>query len=241
MSGPAAEVRELGGEQTVPRSWGRWRAALLVVLGALVLGVLLTGTRPATLAELQAVLASGQVTEIEIVGGLPPEAVGRAQVDIRWHDGLLPRYTTVQQVSDAPLDTDPFSTPGTHADLPVVGTDLAEELTAATPTGELGVTGQHLRTGSHGELLGWRVPTWVALAAMGWVLTVIITLVSGPEPRHATRWAWFWLMCGTGTLALVLYPLLGLPRSDEPLQQAKRRLTGGWAILIALLLPLPIL
>lgn len=100
MSGSVAEDLEVGQAETVSHPRDLRPAALRVVLAAVVLGAVLTGTRPASLGELHQALASGGVTTVKTVGGLPPGDAGQAEVDILWHDGLLPRYTTDQQVSE---------------------------------------------------------------------------------------------------------------------------------------------
>lgn len=58
-------------------------------------------------------------------------------------------------------------------------------------------------------------------------------LVTGPEPRYATRFAWFWLAFSPlSVLAAVAYLLLGA-RGAVP---GERRLTGAWAFLLFLVL-----
>ena len=54
-------------------------------------------------------------------------------------------------------------------------------------------------------------------------------------PERATRWAWFWLQWNpVGVLAFLLLsgPVPGVP-APRP---GARRLTGGWAFLLSLLL-----
>ena len=223
-------VQPWKGLDTVPRGWGTWRTVLLVVLGVILVGTWMTATRPASLGDLQRALGAGQVTKVNLVGELPPGASGVTTVDIEWEGGLLDSYATVWQESPGVAHQD------TSSSYPVVGLDLREELSAATPTGELVMTSEDVRTGSQGILFGWRVATWVALVAFVWSATVVTTLITGPEPRRATRWAWFWLLLGTGPFALVLYPLVGLPRVGQPSDATGRRLPGGWAFLITVLL-----
>lgn len=217
---------------TVSSGWGTWRVVLLAWLGVVVVTVLLTGTRPASLSDLQRGLASGEVTAVTLVGALEPGAVGRTQVEILWHDGLLARYTTMQQyrgVTDGQL----------RDDVTVASTDLAGELAAATPTGDLDVVAEPFHGVCSTAVHGWCVPAGTTLAAVAWGMVAFVTLVAGPEPRRATRWAWFWLLTGLGPGVLAAYLLVGLPRAGAPLQPPGRRLTGGWAFLIGLLLPGP--
>lgn len=224
------------GAGSVSRAAVRWRTTVLAWLGAVVVCALLTGTRPGTLGALQAGLASGEVTEVHLIGALPPGASGQAHVEVLWHDGLLPRYTEVQQGRlDAGSQFSGFSEP------PLVGADLAGELTASTPDGHLRVTGEDIRRGWQGLLLDWYVATWVSLAATGWVIATFLTMVFGPQPRLATRWAWFWLFWSSGGLAMVPYAILGLPRAGQPIEPEGRCITGGWAFLLAVLVIGPML
>ena len=210
---------------------GVWRAVLIVWLVAVAGAMLLAGTRPASLSALEDGLRSGEVTHVRVTGAMEAESVGYAHPEIGWHDGLLDRYTTVRQVQGDPNDQFVGG-----SDRPVVGGDLIGQLTASTPTGDLQVVTERWHR-SHGELAGWKVPTWLALVGVAWAVTTFFTLLSGPEPRWATRWAWFWLFWGSGGLAMVLYVLVGLPRTGQPREPAGRRLTGGWALLLSLLLP----
>lgn len=222
------------GVPVVSPGWGTWRVVLLAWLAVVVVAVLLTGTRPASLGDLQRGLASGEVTAVTLVGALEPGATGQAQPLIFWHDGLLPRYTTVQHhrgfASERQLS---------QGGIPVVSADLAGELARWTPNGDLDVVSEPVRSVCGTTIHDWCVPPGTALAAVAWGMVTFVTLVAGPQPRRATRWAWFWLLAGLGPVVLVGYLILGLPRPGEPLQPQGRRLTGGWAFLIGLLLPGP--
>lgn len=64
-------------------------------------------------------------------------------------------------------------------------------------------------------------------------LAALALILWGPRPRYATRWAWFWLgMVPLNLAAFALFEpaLLGSRREPAPLP---RRLTGGYAFLIA--------
>jgi hypothetical protein len=215
---------------TVSSRWRLWQVVLLACLGVIVVTTLLTGTRPASLGELQHELAGGEVSAVTLLGELPPDATGQTQVEILWHDGLLRRYTTVQQTRGAVDD-------GQLSDgVPDVSLDLARELTALTPTGQLDVVSEPFRTVCPTSVYGWCGPGALALPMMAWSMLVLATLVGGPEPRMATRWAWFWLLCGFGPVVLLAYLLVGLPRPGAPLRPQGRRLTGGWAFLVSVVL-----
>lgn len=221
------------------RGWTTCRIGLLVTLTTIVFGIAVAGAHPASLSDLHVALSAGRVAEIHIVGGLPPNTTGSAHVEIYWRDDSLGRYTTVQQIREGIHSDDHWEPSRPTSDVPVIRGDLVEMLTSFTPAGQLRITSEDTSTALGGTVFGWRVPQWLALASLAWGLAVIVTLISGPEPRRATRWAWFWLFCGAGPLALALYPVFGLPRASTRFDPLGRRLTGGWAFLLALLLPKP--
>jgi hypothetical protein len=65
-------------------------------------------------------------------------------------------------------------------------------------------------------------------------LVTLILLIVGPQPRWATKWAWFWLL-GTGPMSAVFLLVEPVPVwQSEPAFARPSRLTGGWAFLIAL-------
>ena len=89
------------------------------------------------------------------------------------------------------------------------------------------------------RLLRWE---WLGAAAS---LVVLVMLVTGPQPRRATKWAWFWLYLLPAHAGL-LYALAReapwsatVHRTPEPLPHremvADIRFTGGKAFLIVLL------
>lgn len=106
---------------------------------------------------------------------------------------------------------------------------------------------------------GVRVLRWVlaGLLAIGWVadglhepfqptagltvhwsglasLATLILLIAGPQPRWATKWAWFWLL-GVGPMSVVFLLAEPVPVWQQgPAYARPQRLTGGWAFLLAL-------
>ena len=55
-------------------------------------------------------------------------------------------------------------------------------------------------------------------------------------PWRATKWAWIWLILLSGPLGSVAYLLLGGPLGLWRARDLSRRLTGGWAFRIAMVL-----
>lgn len=64
-------------------------------------------------------------------------------------------------------------------------------------------------------------------------LATLILLIGGPQPRLATKWAWFWLL-GIGPLSLAFLLLEPVPVWQREALPARNRLTGGWGFVIAL-------
>lgn len=72
---------------------------------------------------------------------------------------------------------------------------------------------------------------WSGIAA----LVALFLIITGPQPRLATRWAWFWLWAVLPPTSLLFVALEPAPLwqrvASEP---AHRRVTGGWALLVGL-------
>lgn len=62
-------------------------------------------------------------------------------------------------------------------------------------------------------------------------LATLVLLVGGPQPRLATKWAWFWLL-GVGPLGVAFLLLEPVPVWLRDALPARTRLTGGWAFLL---------
>lgn len=79
------------------------------------------------------------------------------------------------------------------------------------------------------------------LIALAVLVALTATIIASPEPRFATRWAWFWLAAYVWPAAvayLLLEPTAAWRR--EPVRAPGRRLTGGWAFLIGVLVGTPL-
>ena len=222
---PAAAPPTPGQPRARARRWGpaaHLRTALLLGWLALALATVLVGQRAASLDDLRAAVDAGRVAEVRVSGGLEPGATGSTVQAAVWREGLL-----LHRVEGLLVSPGVAVQPG---DLPDLGTDLAEELRAE------GVRVLPLAYPSvHSDVLGWRVPQWVgALLFAGW-LAALFLLVGGPVPERATRWAWFWL--NSNPLGVLAFLLLSGPTPGVPAPRpGARRLTGGWAFLLSLVL-----
>lgn len=162
-----------------------------------------------------------------MIGEMPSGATGYSIVDVVWRDGLLTYHAEVVHVRGRTNEREARSAAGD--DVPLLRTSPTRHLQELQP----GLTVSDEQRTSHGELLGWRVPSALALGAFGLFLGWLSFLVSGPQPWRATRWAWFWLAFPpVGIIAHLLLsgPTPGIPAPRRP----DRRLTGGWAFLIYL-------
>lgn len=219
MTAPAARRLRTGASR-----WDRLRWFLLVAWLFVAAGALAFGERPSSRETLDQDLRSGRVAEVTVVGGLPPQAVGMSTQEVHWRVGPVRRWFEVRQIS--------AGTPVASGDVPISDREIGAELAQSHP--DLRVVRDE-RPSSRATLADWLVPAWVSvLAAVSSVLALGL-LIGGPEPWRATRWAWFWLLpCPVGMVAFLL--LSGsTPLLDTPAER-HRRLTGGWAFLLAGLL-----
>jgi hypothetical protein len=208
----------------------RWR--LVLVLGWLFLvgAALVGGARQSTFADLQRAVASGDVTEVQVGGGMEDGARGFATVELSWRDDLIRYQTSV-------IEARPFKRapgPGERSDdvTAVLGQDVETKLLALQPGLDIGHTQPYRLSGS---AAGWHLSGWTMLLLAGLWFGTILTIIGGPEPWRATRWAWFWLVAIVGPAGIAAYLLLSGP---APLLRAplnlRARLTGGWAFILAI-------
>ncbi len=70
-----------------------------------------------------------------------------------------------------------------------------------------------------------------------WLVTLVL-LITGPQPRWATKWAWFWLI-GLSPMVAVFLLVEPVPVwQTEPLTGRPWRLTGGRAFVLTLVVGL---
>jgi len=112
------------------------------------------------------------------------------------------------------------------------GYDIAEQL--ADEDSDVLITRISERLSS-GVVYGFDVPFWLLGFALVGAIGTLMVLVSGPQPWRATRWAWFWIIPTVIGPPLFLILAGATPPLRSPREQ-HRKLTGGWAFLVALLL-----
>jgi hypothetical protein len=210
----------------LPRTLG-W---VLLGCGSLLsLAAFVLGARPSTLAHLEADVASGEVDAVLIAGGLDGDR-GYASVEVQWRRGLVGYSTAVVEARPRRAAPPLESRQGATA---IITEDLGARLTASQP----GLRVDRAELGRlSSSLLGWRVPGWLAAASLVFLLATLLLLVHGPQPWRATRWAWCWLVVLTPVGAIAYLLLAGPTALLRPPRDPSKRLTGGWALLIALLL-----
>lgn len=195
----------------------------------LLTSVLVLGARESTLSQLQRDVAVGDVSTVRMTSGLSDSGRGFATVHVHWRSGFF--QSTTQVIEARPLSA--VRGNASRDDVTgVVEPGLDDQLMALDPDLRVERGSMSELTG---EVLGWRFPSWLSLAVLALTLTTLGLLVLGPQPWRATRWAWFWLLGLGAPLVMVVYLVIGGPTSLGPAPRStSRRLTGGWAFLITL-------
>ena len=211
--------------------WDRARWALLGVWAVLLVLAVGVGERSSSFGDLQRAVDAGRVDSVTVAGGLEPGAEGLATQQLVWRDGWFQRFAEVYQESPGAEVVWSSST-----SLPVLDRDVGALLVGMDPGLRVERATEPL---SWSELFGWRVPGWMGLVAICAAAAGLGLVLRNPAPWRATRWAWFWLSwTPVGGLAFLLLsgptPPLPAPR------RAQRRLTGGWALLLGLLVLRPL-
>ncbi len=208
---------------------GHLRLALLAALLVFAAVVPAVGTRSASLSDLRAVIEAGRVDQVSVTGALPPGATGSSTAHLLWQDGLIARVTTVLHLSDGSQATSPGL-----ADLDHLVGDIGHELSVGGKHVSLRAVTQVQGPGYSTSLAGWHLPLWMSpVGGVLWIVAVLL-LATGPEPRWATRWAWFWaFITPLAVVAMPLFALGSVPLPGRPApRRPGRRLTGGWAFLL---------
>ena len=204
----------------------RWRlVGLLLGVMALATAALMvaTGEKRSEFGDLLGAVARGEVYEVRVVG-LDDDGTwsGYTTVELQW-SGQVDRWAEVVVVRDGdgpPLDPGQVVMDGDPRDvLRALDPDIV-----LTPGREVG---------AYSSFAGWRVEGPGAFAGpVAWLGTLLL-VIGGPEPWRATRWAWGWMILLGGPLGGAAYLLLGGPLAVLRPRPGHRRLTGGWAFLLA--------
>jgi hypothetical protein len=170
--------------------WDRVRYSLIVGWLLIIVATVLFGERSGSWVNIQGQVASGEVGTIRVAGALPADATGYATVDVHWRHGLWRHAARVVEVRGPGAPSNETLLDGTDVSA-VVHTDPGVQLVRSQPGLRVLREPQHL---SDSSLLGWRLPSWLGVAAFALILGGLASLVGGPQPWRATRWAWFWLV-----------------------------------------------
>lgn len=203
-------------------AWDRLRLGLLALWLLVLVVTVAVGQRETPLSALESAVAAGRVDSVVVAGEAVPAGQGYGLQVVRWSDGLVRR--TAEATVGARPDGDMLGPPAR-------GEDLGVLLSRADPDLDVRRAGQPYAS-SHGVLLGWQVPTWVALTALAAVLLQLCFVIGVPRTWRATRWAWFWVMA-VPVVGTALLLVLSGRTPGVPAPRARRRLTGGWAFLLS--------
>lgn len=190
------------------------------------------GERQATLTDLLNAVASGRVSKVQVAGALPAGSSGWATLDVHWRQGLVAHRATVVQASP---DSQPEAAVAGSSAESVITTDVATLIRDRAPNAKVEVS--HVRASSAAKVLGWYVPSWMLwIVAIGLAVTLGL-IVNGPEPWRATRWGWAWAVFFMGPIGAAAFAALSgpTPLMSRP-KHGARRATGGWALLLGMVL-----
>ncbi|SEC21286.1 hypothetical protein SAMN04489844_1885 [Nocardioides exalbidus] len=207
----------------------RWRiASLALVLLLVAIGgtAFVAGEKQSTYGDLVGAVVDGDAQQVEIHG---PRDGGPGTYVVRWRE-TINHYAEVRVVrgKDSQLAVDSPGIGGRE----YVDEAPADFLRGLAPWLSVDTTG-------NGDYVRWTLMGWSGPAALSWMLlaaglAVFVLIVSGPPPWRSTRWAWFWMFALASPIGLVAYVVLAGPLAHlRPADPSRRRLTGGWAFLLA--------
>lgn len=221
----------------VADGWGRRdRIAGWVLVTAwigLVVAVLLTGHKATGFDRLERLVAAGGITEVEVVGGSGRSIdwEGTSGAEVRWREGGVVHTAEVTEASDD-RQAAQARRQGDTGRTVVVGS-VEDHLARLDPDVTF-VRGEPRNP--YAMVAGLKAPGWWGLAYVV-LLGATLVLNGGPPPWRATRWAWAWLVLLVPPFGIAAYLLLGGPTGlFRPRDPRRVWLTGGWALLLALLL-----
>lgn len=205
----------------------RFGWALLACWTVLLACAFIVGERASTLAQLEAQVAAGDVRTVRLSGGLSSTGQGFSVVEVHWRHGI--RAYTTKVIEAGPRQA------GREAANDGVTALINEDLGARLEDMQPGIRVDRVArpTGPFADAFGWHLTGWIVWALVIEYLCTLGLLIWGPEPRRATRWAWFWLISAAAPLTAIAFLILGGPTSRLPARDTTTRLTGGWAFLLA--------
>jgi len=210
----------------------RWSVTVLWI--GLAVTAVVTGERGGRFDDLRQDLASGAVTQVTVRGaGVPDGAHGQATQTVVWRD----RWTIVRQDQvRVSVDRAQGASDGSFSGTVLDGeSDLGAYLRRSYP----GLTVVQENTGgSSTSALGFRdVPAFVGVGLLITTLAVLLLIITTAAPWRLTPWAWLWVWLLLSPVAVPLYLLFAGPTPLVPRpRDVDRRLTGGWALLLCLLI-----
>lgn len=217
--------------QSSTSGWRRLRRVLIVGWVVLAAFAVFFGERPSSYPVLEGDVATGRVHAVDVAGGLRPGMRGSSLVELHWRRGPFRYETTVIEARPRRQAND--VRPSGSGTTPVVTGDVEARLGTLQPGLRIGHVA---RAGSASSVIGWQLPGWFGVAYVLLLIGVLV-LLSGPRPWRATRWAWSWLVLLAGPVGIPAVLFLAGPTPPLPAPQpGARRLTGGWAFLLALVI-----
>lgn len=206
---------------------GTWALLLrlLIALGLVVGTVQLLSTplhRP--LDDLLRALSAGEVTTVTIEPAPALEQYS-GYLTVHWDGGLRPAYSTYEYVSP---DSAAFDDADVAPEDDVI--DEREAILLAVADSPVEVTVVERPDDPPATGIHWQPGGTAAIAAL-------LLLIGGPQPRIATKWAWFWLFVHVPPTVLVFALLEPTPLWRRgTVAGHPTRLTGGWGFLLGLVL-----
>lgn len=207
----------------------------LALYAASLVAVVLTGARTATYEDLEAALQRGEIsqvlveTDIALPDGYVDGGEGVSPLRLVWQDGWHRSVVEIKQASSLEeLRSQGFEPqPGEQ----IIG-DVDQELRKLAPH-DVEVLRTPWQDGPQVSLAGWEARGGWSLLPMALFVAFLGLIVTSPQPRLATRWAWVWLaLSPVFVVAALLYLLVGA----RPHIPGRWRLGGFGAFLILLLL-----
>ncbi|MGN0063269.1 MAG: hypothetical protein ACI379_03425 [Nocardioides sp.] len=239
------------------RPWPGWVPAfratgwtLLLLWAFATVTAQFVGYSDGSASDLRQGLRSGEVTQVVLDLDTYPDEVDFGytegsvnHVDVQWRDGWRLRRTTLTEYPTEAraerarerVQNSQGSGPGQPEPARIVVAPVqewleafeAEVVVADLPPARYSIGSLNLPAPLFTTLLGLTVATWLLVAV-------------NAQPWRATSWAWAWLVLVVPPLGVPAYLLLGGPTGLFRPAEGHRRLTGGWALLLAWLVLAPL-